>query len=70
MIEGTMSKVLLEDISLKIHALKKQNNAPKKAPAWKTDVTLLDTALLFASVTPKSFKKESRLIVVPTNELS
>lgn len=40
--------------------------APKKAPAWKTEVMLLEIALLFESVMPKSVMKLSREIVVPT----
>jgi hypothetical protein len=51
----------------KPHVLKKQNNAPKKAPAWKALVMLLDTELAFFAVMPKSFLKPAREMVVPTN---
>ena len=48
------------------HSLKKQNNAPKNAPAWKTEVMLLETALLLDLVIWKSARKLSRAMVVPT----
>ena len=32
---------------------KKQASAPTRAPAWKVEVMLLDTSLLFSAVMPK-----------------
>jgi len=41
--------------------------APKKAPAWKADVMLLEISFELAGVIPKSLRKLFLLMVVPTN---
>lgn len=41
--------------------------APKKAPAWKADVMLLEMLLASAGKILKSFLKLARAIVVPRN---
>jgi hypothetical protein len=49
-----------------IHSVKKkQKMAPKKAPAWKAEVMLLEISLACSGSIPKSALKLGRAIVVP-----
>jgi hypothetical protein len=48
-----------------LNVLKKQKMAPKKAPAWKEAVMLLDIFLASEATTLKSLLKLSRAMVVP-----
>lgn len=45
--------------------IKKQNMAPKKAPAWNAEVMLLEILFATEAVIPKSLLKLSLAIVVP-----
>lgn len=45
--------------------IRKQNMAPKKAPAWNAEVMLLEMLLATSSVMLKSLLKLSLAIVVP-----